>query len=112
MRPKNHDLQQRGKVWQLRIRIPKDVHTYYREKSSHFVEESLKTRDVVEARRLPVQSIIESSGTLFFAFQELDATKAAGSVEIRVETIAHYLAERSTEIIDNKQKYLPKPNWV
>ena len=60
----------------------------------------------------PVQSIIESSGTLFFAFQELDATKAAGSVKIRVETIAHYLAERSTEIIANKQKYLPKPNWV
>ena len=49
-----------------------------------------------------VQSIIESSGTLFFAFQELDATKTAGSVKIRVETIAHYLAERSTKIIANK----------
>ena len=39
----------------------------------------------------PVQRIVEQSGTLFFSFQDLDSTKPAGSVKIRVETIAHYL---------------------
>ena len=39
----------------------------------------------------PVQQIVERSGTLFFSFQDLDSTKPAGSVKIRVETIAHYL---------------------
>ena len=38
----------------------------------------------------PVQQIVERSGTLFFSFQDLDSTKPAGSVKIRVETIAHY----------------------
>ena len=40
----------------------------------------------------PVQQIVERSGTLFFSFQDLDSTKPAGSVKIRVETITHYLA--------------------
>lgn len=60
----------------------------------------------------PVQSIIESTGTLFFAFQELDATKAAGSINIRIETIIHYLSLRSPEIIARKREYLHEPSWV
>ena len=40
----------------------------------------------------PVQQIVERSGTLFFSFQDLDSTKPAGSVKIRVETITHYLS--------------------
>jgi predicted nucleotide-binding protein (sugar kinase/HSP70/actin superfamily) len=51
----------------------------------------------------PVQQIVERSGTLFFSFQDLDSTKPAGSVKIRVETIAHYLAKYSAEIIANKK---------
>ena len=43
----------------------------------------------------PVQQIVEHSGTLFFSFQDLDATKPAGSVKIRVETIAYYLERAS-----------------
>ncbi|MDH4286235.1 MAG: acyl-CoA dehydratase activase-related protein, partial [Gallionella sp.] len=43
----------------------------------------------------PVQQIVERSGTLFFSFQDLDSTKPAGSVKIRVETIAHYLQKYS-----------------
>jgi hypothetical protein len=50
----------------------------------------------------PVQEIIERSGTLFFSFQELGSTKPAGSVKIRVETIAcrtqiarHHRAQKS-----------------
>jgi len=50
----------------------------------------------------PVQAITEQSGTLYFAFQDLDATKPAGSVKIRVETIAYYLAKRAEEIISRK----------
>jgi predicted nucleotide-binding protein (sugar kinase/HSP70/actin superfamily) len=50
----------------------------------------------------PVQSIVERSGTLFFSFQDLDSTKPAGSVKIRVETIAHYLKKYSAEIIAKK----------
>jgi predicted nucleotide-binding protein (sugar kinase/HSP70/actin superfamily) len=51
----------------------------------------------------PVQQIVERSGTLFFSFQDLDSTKPAGSVKIRVETIAHYLQKYSAEIIAKKK---------
>ncbi len=50
----------------------------------------------------PVQQIVERSGTLFFSFQDLDSTKPAGSVKIRVETIAHYLQKHSAQIIARK----------
>jgi predicted nucleotide-binding protein (sugar kinase/HSP70/actin superfamily) len=55
----------------------------------------------------PVQQIVERSGTLFFSFQELDSTKPAGSVKIRVETIAHYLQRYSAEIIARKKAASP-----
>ena len=55
----------------------------------------------------PVQQIVERSGTLFFSFQELDATKPAGSVKIRVETIAHYLEKYAAEIIEKKKAAMP-----
>src|SRR3954468_11861145 len=51
----------------------------------------------------PVQKIVEGSGTLFFSFQDLDATKPAGSVKIRVETIAYYLERSSADIIAAKK---------
>jgi predicted nucleotide-binding protein (sugar kinase/HSP70/actin superfamily) len=52
----------------------------------------------------PVQQIVERSGTLFFSFQELDSTKPAGSVKIRVETIAHYLQKYAGNIIAKKKR--------
>ncbi|MFM9885678.1 MAG: acyl-CoA dehydratase activase-related protein, partial [Burkholderiales bacterium] len=55
----------------------------------------------------PVQRIVERSGTLFFSFQDLDSTKPAGSVKIRVETIAHYLQKYSAEIIAKKEAAAP-----
>ncbi len=55
----------------------------------------------------PVQQIVERSGTLFFSFQDLDATKPAGSVKIRVETIAHYLEKYSRAIIERKTACMP-----
>ena len=51
----------------------------------------------------PVQQIVERSGTLFFSFQDLDSTKPAGSVKIRVETIAHYMQKYAGEIIAKKK---------
>ena len=38
-----------------------------------------------------------------FSFQDLDSTKPAGSVKIRVETIAHYLKKYSADIIAKKK---------
>jgi predicted nucleotide-binding protein (sugar kinase/HSP70/actin superfamily) len=55
----------------------------------------------------PVQRMVESSGTLFFSFQDLDSTKPAGSVKIRVETIAHYLKKYSADIIAKKKAASP-----
>ncbi|MCS7308293.1 MAG: activase, partial [Aquificaceae bacterium] len=57
----------------------------------------------------PVQKIVESSGTLFFKFGELDETKPAGSVRIRVETIVYYLEKYSEGIIRRKLGLLPPP---
>jgi predicted nucleotide-binding protein (sugar kinase/HSP70/actin superfamily) len=51
----------------------------------------------------PVQQIVERSGTLFFSFQDLDSTKPAGSVKIRVETIAFYLEKYCASIIARKK---------
>jgi predicted nucleotide-binding protein (sugar kinase/HSP70/actin superfamily) len=55
----------------------------------------------------PVQQIVESSGTLFFSFQDLDSTKPSGSVKIRVETIAHYLKKCAPDIIARKKAGAP-----
>jgi predicted nucleotide-binding protein (sugar kinase/HSP70/actin superfamily) len=57
----------------------------------------------------PVQEIVERSGTLFFSFQELDSTKPAGSVKIRVETIAHYLERGSRQTIERKKSAMRVP---
>ena len=50
----------------------------------------------------PTQKIVESSGTMYFKFGDLDSTKPAGGVKIRIETIVHYLKEHSAEIIAKK----------
>ncbi|MFN3976092.1 MAG: acyl-CoA dehydratase activase-related protein [Aquificaceae bacterium] len=59
----------------------------------------------------PVQKIVESSGTLYFKFGELDETKPAGSIKIRVETIVYYLEKYSKDIMEKKLRRLgPIPN--
>ena len=57
----------------------------------------------------PTQKIVEATGTLFFKFGDLDATKPGGSIKIRVETIVHYMGKYSQEIIQRKLRWLP-PN--
>ena len=54
----------------------------------------------------PTQKIVESSGTLYFKFGDLDETKPSGSVKIRVETIDYYVKKYSPEIIQRKLKRL------
>jgi predicted nucleotide-binding protein (sugar kinase/HSP70/actin superfamily) len=55
----------------------------------------------------PTQKIVEATGTLFFKFGDLDSTKPSGSVRIRIETIVHYLAKYSDNIIAKKLALLP-----
>jgi predicted nucleotide-binding protein (sugar kinase/HSP70/actin superfamily) len=55
----------------------------------------------------PAQKIVEATGTLFFKFGDLDATKPAGSINIRIETIVHYLEKYSRDIIRRKLALLP-----
>jgi predicted nucleotide-binding protein (sugar kinase/HSP70/actin superfamily) len=57
----------------------------------------------------PSQKIVEATGTLYFKFGDLDSTKPAGGIKIRVETISHYLAKYSQDIIHRKLSYL-SPN--
>jgi hypothetical protein len=52
LKSKNHDMHLRGQSWQLKLRIPKDVHQFYTHKSAKFIEETLKTKDAIEARKL------------------------------------------------------------
>jgi predicted nucleotide-binding protein (sugar kinase/HSP70/actin superfamily) len=55
----------------------------------------------------PTQKIVEASGTLFFKFGDLDSTKPAGGIKIRVETIVHYVEKYSRELIRKKLARLP-----
>ena len=55
----------------------------------------------------PTQKIVEATGTLYFKFGDLDATKPAGSINIRIETIIHYLEKYSGAIIRRKLASLP-----
>lgn len=57
----------------------------------------------------PTQKIVEATGTLFFKFGDLDSTKPAGGIKIRVETIVHYLAKYSQKIMQQKLEWL-SPN--
>lgn len=57
----------------------------------------------------PTQEIIERSGTLHFKFGDLDSTKPAGSIKIRVETVHYYIQQSYLGIIEKKLKRLRGP---
>jgi len=46
-----------------------------------------------------VEGIVESSGTPYFSFKDLDENKAAGSIKIRVETIDYFLTRYRDEVV-------------
>jgi predicted nucleotide-binding protein (sugar kinase/HSP70/actin superfamily) len=56
----------------------------------------------------PTQKIVEATGTLYFKFGDLDATKPGGGVKIRVQTIVHYMEKYSHALIDKKLSWLPQ----
>ncbi len=47
-----------------------------------------------------VEAIVESSGTPYFSFKDLDENKAAGSIRIRIETIDYFLRRYREEVIE------------
>jgi predicted CoA-substrate-specific enzyme activase len=46
-----------------------------------------------------IESIIENSGTPYFAFKDLDENKPTGSIKIRVETIDYFLRRYSEDLL-------------
>jgi predicted nucleotide-binding protein (sugar kinase/HSP70/actin superfamily) len=45
-----------------------------------------------------IEKIIESSGTPYFAFKDIDENKPAGSIKLRVETIDYFLKRYREEL--------------
>jgi predicted CoA-substrate-specific enzyme activase len=51
-----------------------------------------------------IEKIIETSGTPYFAFKDIDENKPAGSIKLRVETIDYFLKRYRQELQAEKQK--------
>ncbi|MCY7363252.1 MAG: hypothetical protein LH629_14480, partial [Ignavibacteria bacterium] len=49
-----------------------------------------------------VQEIVESSGTPYFSFKDIDENKPTGSIKIRVETIGYFLKRYREDMIAKK----------
>jgi predicted CoA-substrate-specific enzyme activase len=47
-----------------------------------------------------IEKIIEYSGTPYFAFKDIDETKPAGSIKLRVETIDYFLKQYRTRLLE------------
>jgi predicted nucleotide-binding protein (sugar kinase/HSP70/actin superfamily) len=50
-----------------------------------------------------IEKIIETSGTPYFAFKDIDENKPAGSIKLRVETIDYFLKRYQQELLAEKQ---------
>jgi predicted CoA-substrate-specific enzyme activase len=50
-----------------------------------------------------VEAIIESSGTPYFSFKDLDENKPTGSIKIRVETIDYFLRRYRDDVADRRR---------
>jgi predicted CoA-substrate-specific enzyme activase len=51
-----------------------------------------------------VEETVTKSGTPYFSFKDIDENKPAGSIKIRVETIAYFLRRYREDMIARKQK--------
>lgn len=51
-----------------------------------------------------VEKIVESSGTPYFSFKDIDENKPTGSIRIRVETIAYFLKRYREDMFREKKK--------
>ena len=50
-----------------------------------------------------IEKIIETSGTPYFAFKDIDENKPTGSIKLRVETIDYFLKRYRRELKEKKQ---------
>ena len=48
-----------------------------------------------------IEEIIETSGTPYFSFKDIDENKPAGSINLRIETIHYFLKRYQDEIVNN-----------
>jgi predicted nucleotide-binding protein (sugar kinase/HSP70/actin superfamily) len=55
-----------------------------------------------------VEEIIERSGTPYFCLKDLDENRPAGSIRIRTETIAHFLARYQADLRAGRR---PPGDW-
>jgi predicted nucleotide-binding protein (sugar kinase/HSP70/actin superfamily) len=46
-----------------------------------------------------VEEIVEASGTPYFCFKDIDENKPAGSIKIRIETIAYFLSRYREKVV-------------
>ncbi len=53
-----------------------------------------------------IQEIVESSGTPYFSFKDIDENKPAGSIKIRVETIGYFLKRYREDMVAHAHKVL------
>jgi predicted CoA-substrate-specific enzyme activase len=51
-----------------------------------------------------IEKIIETSGTPYFAFKDIDENKPSGSIRLRVETIDYFLKRYRQELLAQKQE--------
>ena len=51
-----------------------------------------------------IEKIIESSGTPYFCFKDLDENKPSASINIRIETIHYFLQRYKESLVDKKKK--------
>jgi predicted nucleotide-binding protein (sugar kinase/HSP70/actin superfamily) len=51
-----------------------------------------------------VQEIVESSGTPYFSFKDIDENKPSGSIKIRVETIGYFLKRYREDMVTKQNK--------
>lgn len=56
-----------------------------------------------------IESIIESSGTPYFSFKDLDENKPSGSIKIRVETIDYFLKRYREDLV--KKQNAQREMW-
>jgi len=51
-----------------------------------------------------VEEIVESSGTPYFSFKDIDENKPVGSIKIRVETIGYFLGRYREKLLDRRRR--------
>jgi activator of 2-hydroxyglutaryl-CoA dehydratase/predicted nucleotide-binding protein (sugar kinase/HSP70/actin superfamily) len=51
-----------------------------------------------------IEDIIETSGTPYFCFKDIDENKPTGSIKIRIETIGYFLKRYSEELAERRRK--------